>query len=491
MRSARIAVVTSLSALLAASVFACGSSDDSSSGDDSSEDAGPVDGTAHDSSLDALGKFDGVFPDDSAVDATHLDSSEPVDASHADAHEAGEDSSVDAPPDVEEEDSSVDAGVDAEDDGSIDAEADAAPDAPGDDGATDAATTGDDGGEDAAPDAGTVVRTVTVVRMGDGSAALSSASTAVFLEPRSTVDGSLVGMTIALPTIASGSNQPFSSSGSATSEGDITTSVDGHYVVLGGYASAPGIASIATSRSATVARVVARVDSSGVVDTSTALTNAFDASNVRGVATLDGSAFWLAGNATATGGIEYALLGATTALQILAAPANTRRVDIFGGQLYGTSASGAFDGAFTIGTGVPTTTVPTATILPGFPTATGPSPYAFAGFDLDANVAGIDTFYVADDRSTASGGGIQKWTNNGTTWTLAATFNTGFPTGVRGLAAFATGTTVTLFATTTESSANELVSIVDDGTTPPASATLLATAGANTAYRGVALSPTP
>ena len=59
--------------------------------------------------------------------------------------------------------------------------------------------------------------TFRVVRVGDGTAALSSSSTAVFVEERR-LDGSLVG-TIALPTAAAGANQPLTMSGSAGSEG--------------------------------------------------------------------------------------------------------------------------------------------------------------------------------------------------------------------------------------------------------------------------------
>jgi hypothetical protein len=498
MKFSRLAVVSSLSALLAASVFACGSNSGDDAGDDASDDSGTTDGMAPESGLDAFGKFDGIFdpPADATVDSSREDSSEPLDSNSADVYEAGADGSTDAEPDAGDA-GLPDAPSDADSEDGSDGEADA----------SDASSTVGDGGQgaaadampdaaldaesDAAPDggdAGVAARTVTVVRVGDGTAALSSASTAVFLERRSMGDGSLAA-TISLPTAASGSNQPFSNTGNALSEGEITTSVDDRYVVLAGYASVPGVASISGTHSASVARVVARVDGAGVIDTSTALSNAFDANGVRGVATLDGTAFWLAGTATSTGGIEYATLGATTATQIIATPENTRRAGIFGGQLYGISASGTFDGVFSIGAGEPTTAV-AATILAGFPTTAGPSPYGFAVLDLETSVPGVDTIYVADDRATASGGGVQKWTSNGTTWTLATTFTSGLATGTRGLAVTVTGTAVTIFATTTEASANSLVTLVDDGTPSPA-ATVLATAATNTAYRGVALSPTP
>src|SRR5262249_21172704 len=108
--------------------------------------------------------------------------------------------------------------------------------------------------------------------------------------------------------------------------------------------------------------------------------------------------------------------------------------------------------------------------------------------DRDPMVAGLDTLYVADDRALASGGGIQKWTFNGITWSLANTFNSGLTTGVRGLTAVVTGANVTLIATTAAASPNGLVVVGDDGPRPPP-ATSTATAGVDTAFRGVALAP--
>ena len=130
--------------------------------------------------------------------------------------------------------------------------------------------------------------TFRVSRVGDGAAALSSAATAVFIEERR-LDGTLVG-TVALPVAASGNNLPFANSGSATSEGSLALSADGHTLALAGYAAVPGTASVASSAAATVNRVIARVDAQGNVDTSTALAAAFDANNVRGAVSADGTA---------------------------------------------------------------------------------------------------------------------------------------------------------------------------------------------------------
>jgi len=127
-------------------------------------------------------------------------------------------------------------------------------------------------------------------------------------------------------------------------------------------------------------------------------------------------------------------------------------------------------------------------ITTGMPTSNA-SPYGFAFFDR-ASVKGIDTVYVADDRAVASGGGIQKWSWNGTTWSLTKTFTSGITTGVRGLAAEVVAGKVVVYATTTEATQNKLVKLVDDGSASPTIATL-STAAANTAYRGVAMAWVP
>jgi hypothetical protein len=152
--------------------------------------------------------------------------------------------------------------------------------------------------------------------------------------------------------------------------------------------------------------------------------------------------------------------------------------------------TGAFNSPFSIGATPPPTAVTAATVLSGTAASgTGtPSPYGFLLFDLDETVAGFDTLYVADDRVTASGGGIQKWLlGTGGTWTLETTFNQGLTAGCRGLTGWVSGTSVVLAAVTADTSSN-LVVTTDNGSATPVFTTL-ATAPPNTAFRGVALAP--
>ena len=100
----------------------------------------------------------------------------------------------------------------------------------------------------------------------------------------------------------------------------------------------------------------------------------------------------------------------------------------------------------------------------------------------------MDTVYVADSRALSSGGDIQKWTFDGSTWTLAYTLVIGLPAGVNHLLAIETPTGVVLLAET-GGSANSVVRVFDTGS--GSTATTVATAGTNTAFRGLALSPVP
>jgi hypothetical protein len=181
--------------------------------------------------------------------------------------------------------------------------------------------------------------------------------------------------------------------------------------------------------------------------------------------------------------------GATAGTQITGQsgnnPLNVRTIAIFNGQLYGATNASSFYGIFAVGAGLPTVQS-TATLLPGFPSSGSSAPVDFAILDRDASIAGVDTIYLADDRS-GTGNGIQKWTFNGTTWTLAYTLNTG---AVRHLLAFETADSVLLLAVTAPSSgSNAIIKIVDTGSS--AVAATLASATTNTAFRGVALSPVP
>ena len=324
---------------------------------------------------------------------------------------------------------------------------------------------------------------IVVYRVGTGAAALNATATAVFLDEY-TPAGVFV-QSIPLPTADSGGNQMLTASGSATSEGLLTLSTDGRYLILTGYDAAVGTAAIAGTASSANARVIGRVGADRLIDTSTALvTNGFSGGNIRGAASTDGQTFWATGSNT---GVVTATLGATSGTVVSSTATNLRAVEIFDGQLYVSANTGTLR-LGTVGSGTPTTGGQTITNLSGFPT-TALSPYQFYFADLTAAVPGVDTLYVTDDRAAASGGGITKYSLVGANWVSNGTA----ANSLRGLTGDTSGTTVSLYATTT-AAANSIVSLIDTGGYNAAFSTTtyttLVTTATNTAFRGIAFVPT-
>lgn len=317
-----------------------------------------------------------------------------------------------------------------------------------------------------------------VYRVGDGSAVLNANATAVFLDEYTTA-GALV-QSIPLPTAVSGSNKRLTASGNSTSEGFITRSVDGNYLIVPGYDAATGTATITTSTSATINRVIGRVDAAGTVDTTTALTDAISGGNPRGATSTNGTDLWISGT-SAGGGIRYAAFGATTSTALNATVTNLRATNVFGGQLYVSSASGTTR-LVAVGVGTPMTAGQTLNAIPGLDNTTLTGPYAFFFADLDAGVAGNDTLYVADEGANL----IKKFALVAGTWTAKGTVASAT---VRGITGTVSGTTVTLF---TENSGTTLSTLTDASgynATITGTLTSIATAGTNTAFRGIALAP--
>jgi MYXO-CTERM domain-containing protein len=343
-----------------------------------------------------------------------------------------------------------------------------------------------------------------VSRYGDGITTLTSAAAAVAINEYTTAAGqSSAVQSIAFAT--TGANQ-FTDSGSATSDGYLNT-YNG-YVAIAGYNAATGTASVASSNT----KVVQVLDSTGsVVNRAVFPTGGsagsppspFSGNNIRSAIATSATNFYATGTSSGspnTGGAWYSNSTNYTQVSSTASgqPTNMRNVGIFGGQLYASSAASTGNGIFAVGSGLTTSAGQTSTLV--INAGTNASTYGFVMFDTN-NDSTMDLAYLADDR-TATGGGLQKWMLVSGTWTqswsrlvnatgtLSGTAGTGF-VGIRGL----TGTWdavngAQLYATTTESNNNRLISIVDNGSTPTL-ATNLASAGTNYVFRGVAFTPVP
>lgn len=324
-----------------------------------------------------------------------------------------------------------------------------------------------------------------VLRVGDGNNSLSSTSAPTYLDeytPAGVFQSSIM-------LNATGTANKLTNNGSSTSEGILTLSADGRYLLAAGYNSEVGVAAISSTTSAAVARTVARIDAGQNVDISTALTNTYSGGNIRGAASVDGSSFFLSGSTT---GIRYAGVGTTTSSSISTTISSPRVVRTYRNRVYFSTGVGTTPGIYVVDLASNTASGQTAT--PFLTTGSGTnsaSPYGFVLLDRDRNVPGLDAAYVADDGIGSPAPGIQKWSYDGTTWTLQGIIGSAY----RGL----TGTinpdgSVTLYATTnTSAGGNQLVTVTDVNAYNAVPSTLAVatrvTAIPRAALRGVEFTP--
>ena len=345
---------------------------------------------------------------------------------------------------------------------------------------------------------------IVVVRVGYGSQTPSGSASAVTLldyavtytagVPTAVTLNQTIGPFNTVGTPGSG-QLALTQGGTAAGEGGLTKSLDGRYMVVAGYNAAP--LGLTNGSGNTEARSAGRLDlSTGLVDTSTSYavggTDSLATGANRNAYSTDGTSFW---SANSTSGIRSYSFGGTSSVG-LTTTANERRVYVYssaaGNQLYTSRMSAGIDGVATVGTPPPPTSgTQTVTLLPGMPTATNS---AYDYFFADNN-----TLYVVDDRATTSGG-LEKWTFNGSTWTMV--YNkaaNGGTTGLKSLGGMVDASgNVVLFASQVGTAANNLFGYTDTlSNTNPATVTenlLVSSAAfggiaADWNLRGVAVAP--
>src|SRR6218665_471233 len=314
---------------------------------------------------------------------------------------------------------------------------------------------------------------VVVLQAGDGSSPLINTGNKIVLREFSPQGAP--SFSVVIPT----AGNPLLIGGTASSEGALSLSPNGKYLVFGGYAQAlPNTTVLAGSSAAAVNRGVGIVDAAGSYTRVATSASFFTSNNIRGAASDGNNNYWAAGS---NNGTDYFGLNSAP-LTVQNSVTNTRCISVVGGSVYFSCGSGSF-GVYRAGSGLPFTSGQGATaVISDLGTGSGSSsPY---GFYFNA---GMTVCYVADDRNPASGGGIQKWTYSSGIWSLAYTLGTGGNYGARGVIADFSGTIPRIYATTSEGSLNRLVAISDAGA--GSTATTLATATANSIFRGLAFSP--
>ena len=295
-----------------------------------------------------------------------------------------------------------------------------------------------------------------VLQVGNGSATLTSAGTGIYVDQYAT-SGSLVNQ---FPIPSTGANQ-LVTSGSAASEGGLSLSANGQFLIFAGYNVAAGTAGVAGASSSTVPRGIATIDANGAYSLAATTASFYSGNNIRG-GTSDGHGnFWGAG-AASTGGTVY--LGTGPAAQI--SGSNSIVVQDIAGNLFFSTAKGTTGiyeilGAPTSGSGTPTLVLPNA----------NPSDFAF---NKSMTIA-----YVAN-----TSGGIQRYDFAGGSWGLTYTLDSA--TGMNGLAVDFSGTDPLVYATTEDG--KTLLEITDSGSGSVAN-TLATVNGTKTAFRGLDFAP--
>jgi hypothetical protein len=288
----------------------------------------------------------------------------------------------------------------------------------------------------------------------------------------------------------------FTLDGSAT-EGFMSLTANGQYLVLGGYNAAPGTVAggPAGATSTNVPRAVVTIDGAGNYAMPISNPNIYSTYNIRG-AVFDGTNdFWVSGGGAPANpkGVFYVGTPGSSGAQAVqvdvgeTGTGNERVLNIFNNTLY-ISTGSVNHGIFALTgpssppppIGLPTNAPIQVISQPG--STSGPYDFAFD--------SGNTTCYVADGNL----GGIIKYTNNAGTWVSNYLIAAGGPgTNVGGLTVDFAQNPAVLYATTllVGAAGNQLISIVDSGVS--ATATVLATAssgaGGSNYFRGVRFVP--
>jgi hypothetical protein len=169
-----------------------------------------------------------------------------------------------------------------------------------------------------------------VFRVGDGAAALGTTATPVFLD-EFTPAGIPV-QSITLPTTGTNS---LTAVGNATTEGVITLSQDKSTLVFTGYRKDAGGTNPSADAPATTNRVIASVGLSGVVNSSTTLTDV--TGTIRSANTVNGSSYYVG----ASTGVRYAATPGPLVTSVQIDSRNSREVQLVENVLYASNGSTA------------------------------------------------------------------------------------------------------------------------------------------------------
>ena len=335
---------------------------------------------------------------------------------------------------------------------------------------------------------------IVVSQYGDGTAENldGTATVPVILKEYKTTADNNPTYTISMPIADNDGgtgNKPLTGTFTATYEGLIALSPNGNYLSVVGYGDAPGV----TATDVTL-RSIAFVTATGSINSTTYVTSsANNLANPRCAITVDGTGFWAIGS---NGGVRYKALGSAiiSTSAVATTPAALRSITIFNNRIYEStnSSTGAHIGI--VDNVLPTTNPNDVIALPGIDNSAATSPNQLAFLRIATGTGDPDLLYTTNNPANA--GDIQKWVLTDGTWIQKGSVRistTDSKSGISGITAQyepATGKAyiyvITLDKLIKVTDANAATSIINITDNAPE---ILATAPANTMFRGVALTP--
>jgi hypothetical protein len=316
--------------------------------------------------------------------------------------------------------------------------------------------------------------TAATYQNGGGSIAAGTGSgSAVFIDQFSTSANGIIAQT-AVPTTPVSAGGNFLTTADSSQAGQLYYDSVGNDFVFGGYSGT----AVGASKS-TASPDLGTVNSSGAFSfaVQSAGPQYTTSSGLLRAGTTDGSGnYWASGTgASGQTGIYY--YGNNSSLTVLNSGIAGRAIGAYGGNLYYTTGSGT--AGLYMYSGLPTSGTPTPTLL----ASTGGTPY---GFFFNP---GMTILYVANES-----GGIQKWTFNGSSWSLAYTLDSGVDFDWV-TANFTGGNPVLYAASLAGTGGNSIYALTDNGSAGSSTASILDTIAASSSvagnFDGLAFVPAP
>jgi hypothetical protein len=297
-----------------------------------------------------------------------------------------------------------------------------------------------------------------------------SAANPIFIDQFNTT-GTLLNQ-VAVPVSTAGTfGSGLVASGQSATEGSLALSPAGTALTFMGYSGiAVGTTGVNGQTTAAANRDIGMVDASGNFSIPATSTTAYGPPSGagRGAVTDGNGNYWSVGVGSTAGVVYY---GNNAVSAQVTTTGSARSIGIYNGNLYYTAGSGLYTVSAAMATASPTEIIAGSGTLDGFV------------FNSSMTVC-----YIANG---AAGGGIQKWTFNGTSWSLAYTLGTA--SGFSFVTADFSQANPVLYATTLASGGVDSIDTITDIGAGSAATILDTTSetGGDETFNGIVFDPVP